>query len=242
MGATLLSEWGKTWSVRSPRLCLAGTVLVVVFIAVTLGNDFVHAIGIGEVAPDATKPIVDVVGPASFFGFAVFAAFAMLPLTTEYTTGSIRSTFQAQPRRQVVLASKAVIGVGAGLLIGALAGWLAVVGGAFALGDHAAVLAGAHVTIPVKVAALLAVDAVLVFGLAATIRSAVGTLAAAVMVLAGTLALPERASVWTPGGAAAEFLSGSTAHYPPAAGLLVVAVWAVVTYTAGAWLLQRRDA
>lgn len=242
MRATLSSEWGKTWSVRSPWLCLAGMVGLIVVTAASLANDFLHGISIGEVEPAATMPTSDAAAPAVLAGLVVFAAFAMLPVTGEYSTGTLRSTLLAQPRRQLVLACKAAITATSGLVVGGLAGGLAEMASGLVLGARAEEMPGSSLATLARVAMLLALAGVLVVGLAVIVRSAVGTLAAAFVLLTGTLALPERLAVWLPGGAAAEFLSGGTERYPLATGLLVVGGWAVVAYAAGAWLLERRDA
>lgn len=242
MWATLRSEWGKTWSVNAPWLCLLGTALLIMITATSLANDFVHSITIGENDADASMPVTDAVGPAVLFGLVVFAAFAMLLVTAEYSTGSIRSTLQAQPRRQLVLASKALIGMACGLVIGALIGWAALAGSEAVLGNLAAVTAEPDAAVVGRVAVLLALDAALVIGLAAIIRSAVGTLAVSFILLTATLALPSRVNVWAPGGAASQFLSGSTVSYPLLAGLAVVAGWTFVVYLLGSWSLNSRDA
>lgn len=106
MLATLWSEWGKTWSIRSPLICLAGAMALTVATAMTLANDFLHSMRIGETPPDATLLPIDVVTQAVLTGLVVFAAFAMLPVTSEYTTGTIYSTLRAQPQRLRVLPAR----------------------------------------------------------------------------------------------------------------------------------------
>jgi ABC-2 type transport system permease protein len=56
------------------------------------------------------------------------------------------------------------------------------------------------------------------------------------------LALPPSISVWTPAGAAGQFITASDAEYPAAVGLLIVAGWAAAAYAAASVLLARRDA
>ena len=55
------------------------------------------------------------------FGQAVVAILAVLAISTEYTTGMIRSTLTAMPRRAAVLAAKAVVTTGPVLAAAAVA-------------------------------------------------------------------------------------------------------------------------
>jgi ABC-2 type transport system permease protein len=236
------AEWGKTWSVRAPLLCLLGTVLLVVTTSAALGNDFVHGIGMGERPPGAAMPLVSALGPAVQFGLLTFTAFTMTLVTSEYTTGSIRSTLQAAPRRWVVLTSKAVIGLLVGFVLGAAVGALGLAAADLALQGHAAPAGESLPPTTLRAASLFAVSSVLVVALGAIIRSSVGTLACGAVLLVGTLALPASASVWTPGGAAGEFLEWSAASYPPVWGLAVIALWAGAIYLLALWSLHRRDA
>jgi hypothetical protein len=113
------------------------------------------------------------------------------------------------------------------------------------LGEHAAA-AGTPGGFALKAGALLALDAVLVAGLASVLRSPVGTLAAGVTVTTALLALPDRLNAWTPAGAAMRLLSGDTGQYPAghaaAAALAVLAAWSAVVHAIGSWLLEHRDA
>ncbi|MFI6513761.1 hypothetical protein ACIBCT_39680 [Streptosporangium sp. NPDC050855] len=241
MIGALRAEWGRTWSIRSPWFCLAGAVLTVVGIAGTLANDFVHGLGTGEHGTADTMAASDAAGPAVQFGLVVFAAFAMITITSEYATAGILATFQAEPRRVLVLAAKAAVAAGVGLPAGALAGCLATALAHLTLGGHAAPASEVAAVTGLRAGALFAVSAVLVVALGALIRSAVGTLAVAVVLLVGTLALPSVAA-WTPAGAVAEFLGAGQGTYPPIAGLLVVAAWAAALFAGASWALTRRDA
>src|SRR3978361_635206 len=109
MWRTVGSEWGKTWSVRAPWACLLATAALVLVTATSLANDFVHGVGTGEHPPGAVMPLADAVGPALQFGQLVFATFALQLITAEYSTGSISATLRAQPRRHLVVLSKATI-------------------------------------------------------------------------------------------------------------------------------------
>lgn len=123
-----------------------------------------------------------------------------------------------------------------------MTGWAALFVSALVLGDHVAYTSDGPAVETVRIAVTVGVVGVLVVALGAIVRHAVGTLATAFALLAGTLALPERVAAWTPAGAAARFVSANALEYPTAVGLPIVAGWAAVLYGVGAYLLQRRDA
>lgn len=242
MMRALRAEWGKTFSIPSPLLCLVGTVVLVLVTAASLGNDFVHDIGTGDRPAQATMRAIDALGPAVQFGLLTLAAFAMVLITSEYSSGSIRSTFQAQPRRAVVLAGKTVVGVVVGFLSGCATAGLGLAAATFALAGHAAPLAEPPVVTMLRVGAVFAAAVVLLVAIGAILRHSVGTLCVGVVLLVGMLALPSSVSVWTPAGGAARFIVASDADYPSLVGLLVATAWAAAAYAIASVQLARRDA
>lgn len=238
----LHAEWGKTWSVRSSWLSLAGVVVVVLVTALALAGDVENAIRLGERSPDSLVSAAEVTGPAAQFGIAVFAAFAMLLITAEYSSGSIRSTFQAAPRRTLVLRSKTCIAAGVGLVAGTITGAAGLGIATFVLNDHVAPAPEPLAVTALRIGLIFTTSAVLVVGLGAIIRSAVGTLAAALVLLVGSIVLPVSVSVWTPGGAIGEFILASDATYPAIMGLVVNVGWATAAFGGAVWSLRYRDA
>jgi ABC-2 type transport system permease protein len=238
---TLHSEWGKTWSVRAPLACLIATVALVLVTGASLANDTLVSISSGELPGDTTVPAIDSVGSGIQFGQLAFAAFALQLITAEYATGVIRSTLQAQPRRHLVLLAKALIAAAVGAVTGSTLGAVAGVCSEAILGAHLA--EGRTVTqMSVTSGCMLAVVGVLVVGLGAALRSAVGTLALSSAVLLGSLALPDSVGRWAPGQAGAALLEGSGEYYGSAVALAVLGSWAAVCLGSGMWLLERRDA
>ncbi|GAB3738842.1 ABC transporter permease [Amycolatopsis oliviviridis] len=108
---TLLAvERIKLFSTRSPWWCMFAALVVTVGIAAVMS---------------AASDSVTISGSQTgyTFGMAVVMVLAALAVTTEYRFGTIRTTFQAVPRRGAALTAKAVV---AGLLsafIGLLAGF-----------------------------------------------------------------------------------------------------------------------
>ncbi|SFU06927.1 hypothetical protein SAMN05660657_05336 [Geodermatophilus amargosae] len=180
----------------------------------------------------------------------LIAALGVLVVTSEYTTGLIRASFAAVPRRLPVLWAKAAIAAAVAFvatLAAALTAFLAV----------KVVLAAADVTISlttpgvaravVGASLLLAVTAVLGVAFGALLRSAVGAVAALFGLLFVTPLLgmlSPQISPYLPGNAGAAVVqTGATAgSLPPWAGLGVFSLYAVAALTAAAVALTRRDA
>lgn len=100
------SEWIKFRSLRSTRYALAAVALAIIGLGVFMA--------IGEVVADdvSRNGTVDALGGSlSGVGFAELLASALgvLLVTGEYSSGSIRLTFTAVPRRLTVLVAKAVV-------------------------------------------------------------------------------------------------------------------------------------
>jgi ABC-2 type transport system permease protein len=235
------AEWGKIWSLRAPWSCVAGAALLTVVTAYSLGNDFVYDIGQGREPAGATTRIVDALGPGVQLGALALVALAMIVMTSEYSTGLIRSTLLARPRRGEVLAGKTIVAAAIGLVAGAAvaaAGWAAT---AFALDGHVAPGASGPGTVA-RIAAMVALDCALTTALGAVLRSGVGTLTVAFVLVVGLEVLSPSVRAYTPAGAAMAFISSDGSQYPSWVGALVVLTWAVAAQVAGAVLLNRRDA
>jgi ABC-2 type transport system permease protein len=112
-GHTMLAEWTKIRSVRSTLWSL------IVFVIVTLGLTAlftwltVHALQTGRAPRRGTTIAAD---PAGFilntglsFGQLAICVLGALTMTTEYSTGVIRASLLAVPKRLHVLAAKAVV-------------------------------------------------------------------------------------------------------------------------------------
>ena len=122
----LRSEWTKFWSLRSSWIVMICAALFGAGIAVAVAFDFANAPlpTADGTAPGADGAAVPPVDPLSaldvFFGFALASVFiavlGALFITGEYTTGSIRSTMSAAPRRTGVLWAK--IGAFGGIVLG----------------------------------------------------------------------------------------------------------------------------
>ncbi len=254
------AEWTKFRSVRSSQWSLALLPAVVVGASALLAGDQGGRWAKMNAA-DRHDLLADPVGNTLMFGMLwgsiVAAVLGVVTISSEFSTGAIRSTALAVPRRSRFLAAKAVV-LGAAVLVSSeVAAFTAFfVSRALlsphvpmSLADGATTLAVVGVGLSVTVFALLA----LAFG--TLIRHTAGGVAAALalVVVVPTLAagLAGRTGAYLntflPGGNAAKNIV-STVSSPEDSVLsawpsfAVSCGWVVVLGAVGAWLLARRDA
>jgi ABC-2 type transport system permease protein len=126
---TIHAEWTKLRTLASTGWLLAGTVALTVMVSVA-------AVAAAVVAPGLDQAKLSLTGIQA--GQAAVAILAVLAISNEYSTGMIRVTLTAMPRRQTVLAAKAALAAGlvlaagsAGVLASVLAGRLILPGRGF---------------------------------------------------------------------------------------------------------------
>jgi ABC-type transport system involved in multi-copper enzyme maturation permease subunit len=238
----LASEWTKFRSVRSTYWSLLVAVVTPVAVSAVVAFAFASARNQGPL-PDPLLPEV------ISLEYAVIAVSVMgvLAFSAEYSTGLIRVTFTAAPRRRAVLAAKT-------LVVGEVV--------AFAtFGLVQAVLAGHHDNVSLghpgvlgavlSAGLLLCVCALLGLALGAIIRHTAGGIAAtiAVILIPGILILLP--SPWN--GRIGRFTLLEAARqvsalhpaadlFSPGWSLLVLLAWPAVGLAAAAVVITRRDA
>ncbi len=178
----------------------------------------------------------------------------MLALSTEFTSGSIRATFAAVPRRGWVLAAKAAVLAAVTLSAGEVLAFASFAAGQAALphaGLHAALGQPGVLRAVLMAGAYPALIALIGLGLAALIRHTAGAISAMVAVV---FVLPLILLPLGQQNAAMKFLpmmiaeNSLTAVKPVAnslsagAGLGLLCLYAVVALAAGGWAMARRDA
>jgi ABC-2 type transport system permease protein len=176
-GDILSSEWTKFRSVRSTYW----TLLIAVTTAIALSAVVAFAF---TAQPPSGRRAIDPLQP-SFLSleYAVLAvgALGVLTFTSEYTTGLIRITFAAVPRRRAVLAAKAVVVGAVTLLAGELIAFISFFLVQAILSRQHLGTTLAHPGVPAAVladGALLCVCALTGLGVGAIIRHTAGALAA----------------------------------------------------------------
>jgi len=186
------------------------------------------------------------------FGSVLFAVLGVLVMTSEYSSGTIRATLAAIPRRGLVLAAKAAVWGTTALVAGelvTLAGFLA--GAAFVHGAvprpalsqpdvlRAVVLSGVYLCLVGLIG--LALGVIIRHGAAAITALVALVFVAPLAGLAATPAgqyLPEL--IYANALGATKPVQGFTLS--PWAGLAIIAAYVVVLLSVGGWLLTRRDA
>jgi len=244
-------EWIKLHSLRSTWCALVITVGGATAMAVLIGR------GTRNGAGDLTNNALAGVAPGLLFT----GVLGVLIMTSEYTSGMIRATLAAVPRRPLLLAAKAaVLGVVA-LVAGEAASFISFAAGGAALrhGIAAPSLGQPGVLRAVLLAgASFSLIGLLGLGLGAMIRHT----AAAIAVLVGGVYLAAQAvgaaslgvarympvlivanSLTTTKPATCSPHAAPCLHFlSPWAGLGLLSLYAAAALGAGAWLLARRDA
>ncbi|WP_410658998.1 ABC transporter permease [Amycolatopsis sp. lyj-112] len=243
------SEWTKFWSVRSTWWCLIGGLAMMLAYSGALG--LASNAGVERsMAPHAV-----VVGAAFYLSQFAVVALATLFITSEYASGSIRSTLQWVPvRNRVLLAKSAVllpVLFGYGVLL-ALAGILLsaplIPTPDSSFGDVLLTSAG--------MGGYFALLGLLCLGLGTALRSTAGTIVSVFVLLvmipmfAGSLGW-ESAVNYFPGFAGVNAMViagepnpifGGVAPYAPWVGIALCAAWAAAGLATGSAVLRRRDA
>jgi ABC-type transport system involved in multi-copper enzyme maturation permease subunit len=251
------SEWTKIRSLRSTFW----TFLVTAVLTVGLGSLF--ALGRSS-SPSGRDPITTNFNAAGFPFNGMFLAqlaigvLGVLIITTEYSSGMIRTTFTAVPQRGLVLAVKAVV-FGSVTLVVSLLTTFATFFASQAILSRGSVKYGVTLSSPhalrivIGAALYLTVCGLLGVALGALLRST----AAAITALTGLLfILPilmnflpvswhrDAIAQWLPSTAGIQIIEKVTQplQFSPWAGLAVFAGWVAVAFVAGLVLLRRRDA
>ena len=255
----LHAEWTKLRTVPGTVWLLAAAIVltVAVSIAATAGTRCPARLGcpVGHTKLSLT---------GVEFGQAVVAILAVLGISGEYSTGMIRATFTAMPRRAAVLAAKACVTTGPVLAAGVIAVAGSLLAGRLILPGHGFTAARGFALVsladgPVLRAAVgsvlyLALIALLSLGIATVVRDS----AVAIGLVLGLLYLfPIVATLaanpqWQrhleqigpmTAGLEIEATTGlRSLPISPWAGLGVLAAWAAAALLIGGLLLRLRDA
>ena len=258
-GGTLRSEFTKIGSVRSTYW----TLLMLLAVSVGIGAAISAAVAGGWSQPPPPPPAPPDVYDATqvslaallILGQLVIVVLGALVLTAEYSTGMIRTSLIAMPRRIVLYAAKAVAFAAAALAVS-----LATAFTAFYLGQallarshHSAALAGPGVLRAVIGSALyITLCGLFAFAAAAIIRNTAATITAMIGLLfvipALVNLLPWRNDLvrWLPSSAARAIsatVGGQDPHlFSPWGQFAMFAVYTAVLLVVGGILFRKRDA
>lgn len=258
MRPALHAEWTKLRTVTGPLWLLLGTVAATV--ALSAGATSVVRCASTGCGGDMTK--LSLIGVQ--LGQALVVILAVLVIAGEYSTGMIRTTLAAMPRRATVLAAKAVTLAGVVAAAGTIAVLGSLVAGRLLLPGHAFTTARGHPALsladgPTLRAAVgsilyLALIALLSLGVATAVRDSATSIGIVlgllylVPILSQMIGDPRwRRLLQQIGPMSAGLAIQATTDIPslpigPWAGLGVTAGWAAAALLAGGLLLRRRDA
>jgi ABC-2 type transport system permease protein len=255
----LRAEWTKVRTVPETAWLVAGIAMLTVAVGAAV---IAAAKCTSGTACSADTTELSLTGIQA--GQAVVAVLAVLAISGEYSTGMIRTTFTAMPRRFAVLAAKATVLTGLvlpaaiiGVVGSLLAGREILPGNGFTAARGFALLSLAHV--PTLRAAggsvlYLALIGLLSLGVTVMIRDSAAAIGAVLGVIylepivalfVGNPVWQRRIERYAPTSAGLTIQDTTGMHHLPVGpwgGLAVLAIWAAVALLAGGVLLRFRDA
>jgi ABC-2 type transport system permease protein len=261
LGGTLRSELTKIRSVRSTYWSLIA--LVVITIGISALFAFGHAQNFSGMPAFAQAhqraQFISQATETSLFGLIlgqlVIAVLGALTITSEYSTGMVRTSLSVMPRRGVLFTAKAVVFGAIALVTGLVTSFASYfVGQAILSTQHINSTIGQPGVLRAVIGGglFLAVCGLLSFGLGAVLRHTAGAITAAIgllfvlFILSGFLPTnwADHIDKWIPfnaGGAIWENVSGNT-MFSPWTGFAVFCGYAAIALAAGLILFRRRDA
>jgi ABC-2 type transport system permease protein len=250
----IASEWTKLRSLRSTYVSLLAALAVSVAGGVFSAAGRAHEWGTMSAGQRAEFDPVNLSFDGLAFAQLAFALLGVLAVTSEYSTGLVRSTFTAVPRRPTVLLAKIVAVGGVTLVLGEVFSLLAFLAAQRALAaEHLGVgLFDDQVPRAVAGAGLyLAALALVGLGVGAAVRHTAGAVSAIFFlvfllpVLAPSVSawttVPQTWNLWAAGNALITTLPAQGTQPTAWMGLLICAVYAVAALGLGCAVVTRRD-
>lgn len=249
-----LMEWRKLRTVRSTWYMLAAFAASMIGLAVlALGNEnYAQMTVAGRASFD---PAHDCFIGGLLIGQLLLGILGVLAITSEFSSGMIRATFAAAPRRSLVLGAKAAVLGTVTLTAGELSAFAAFVAGQAALkapAPHAALGQPGVLRAVLMAGAYPALIALIGLGIGAIIRHTAGASCAVVGVL---FVLPLLVTLLSPStqdtaqNVLPHPMANSLTAVKPLAHTLspgltfaLLVAYALAALAAGAWALARRDA
>ncbi|MBU2667834.1 ABC transporter permease [Actinoplanes bogorensis] len=251
------SEWAKLWSLRSTWITLGLGLLFLVVVGTIAALQYRSSANSGQpMDPDfagATTYSLALFGVT--FSLIAFGVLGVLTAAGEYTTGMIRSTLAAVPKRLPVLWAKAAV-------YGALAFVTGAAGALLAFVVSSAVLSSTSVAMSLSdagvlrgllgVGVYLGLVGVIGVALGSLLRSTAGGISAVVgafLLVPGLMSLLPKSwradlTPYLPSNAGESIfaLQHSTGSLSAGAGLLVLLGWTALALAGAAYRLKKADA
>ncbi|MEU3374950.1 ABC transporter permease [Streptomyces sp. NPDC006711] len=256
VAAVLKSEWTKIRTVSSTIWTLASALIATVAIGAAL-------CALMRTQFDDLKPAERLTFDPTLISFSgmilgqlAMVVFGVLVVGTEYSSGMIRSSLAAVPRRATFLFSKVTVATALALVVGLVTSFLTFFLGQALLGPHRTTIGEPHVLRAVIGAGLyMALIALFSMGVAAMLRSSMlslGILMPFFFLVSQILsAVPGAKDVarYFPDRAGSKIMqvvpdamNSDPAPYGPWAGLGIMALWVIAALAGGYLVLRQRDA
>jgi ABC-2 type transport system permease protein len=250
--ATLRSEWAKLTTVRS-----TGWTLFAAFAVTVVFGTLISALSNANYddLSQQDKLAFDAAGTSftgGLLGQLALIAFGVMVIGGEYSTGAIRNSLAAVPRRGLFYVSKVAVATGAALVVSVATSFVTFFAGQAVLGSHSTTI-GAHNVLRATLGAGLYMTLMAVFsmGVATMLRSSMlsmGVLMPFFFLVTQILTsvpgakkvahyLPDQA-----GAAMARVVPRSDVPYGPGGGLVIMLLWVAAAVLGGYLVLRNRDA
>jgi ABC-2 type transport system permease protein len=255
LGGAVRSEFTKIRSTRSTYWALLAVIVATVgFGALASWGAAAHPRGLGP-GFDATQQSLG----GLYISQLIIAVLGALTITSEYSTGMVRTSLAALPRRGTVFAAKGIVFTVVALLTSLVTTFAAFfLGQALMSGHHISVTLGQPNVLRAVIggALFLTVCGLLAFGLGMILRHTAGAITAAIGLLFVLSVLVHflpgswqvHVDKWMPALAGAGIWAtagpapGDTPMFSAWAGFAVLAGYAAVALAAGLLVFFRRDA
>ena len=253
-GNVLRSEWTKVRSLRSTWWTVVAALVVCIGLSVLIDWAIVANWDQASASDKATFDPVNNSFNGVGLGQLAVAVLGVLVVSSEYSTGGVRATFIAVPRRLLVVGAKAVVMAVLGLVVGLVIAFVCfLVGQAFFSTESVDVSLGDPGVLRAVIGAALYVAGCGMFGLAVAtlLRQTAGSITAVVALLFVlpllTLAIPGSLGdtvteyFTANAGQAVTYVRTPDGTLAPWAGYAVFTVEWLVLLVLGALLVRRRD-
>ncbi|WP_435131060.1 ABC transporter permease [Actinacidiphila sp. bgisy144] len=251
----LASEWAKLWSLRSTWITLGLGLLFLVAFGLIAAEHYKSGVGSPHQDKDfATATAVSLSLFGTNFAQLALGVLGVLVTAGEYSTGMIRSTLAAVPRRLPVLWSKAAVFGLVALVVATLGAFVAFGFGSGIVSGTPAAMGFTHTGVLrslLGAGLYLGLVGVIGTALGALLRSVAGgisVLVASLMLVPGLISLlpsswQDNISPYLPSNAGESMfaLTHDATALSPGAGLLVFLGWTALALAGAAYRLVRSD-
>ncbi|GGO47186.1 ABC transporter [Streptomyces daqingensis] len=253
-GAAVAFEWTKIRTLRSTVWSLALFSAASVVVALLFGYVMRGTYADLDAAAQARFDPVASGFSGMKLGMIALVVFGVLTVSSEYSTGSIRSSLAAVPRRGVFYAAKLLTGTATALVVSAVVVTLSFFAAQTMLGSPASVSLSDDGVLRALIGGVLYMTLICAFsmGLASVLRSSALTMGILVplffMISTILNSIPgvQKVAQFLPDLAGSLILRSKEPHGDGVltawTGMAVLAAWAVLAVAAGYFAMRRRDA